>query len=214
MRVDSIGWMRRSVLALAGLLAMVVVAVAGPAGQASAAPNHSKLCWTVVENGQLKVYCVDIEVQWPWDKYFECWMCGLDFDWKHDPEIGELDGVIEQNVVKGVSYLGQAEFATDRALAARLRTQALDAFTVAARYSGGSTTTLGSVNVANPERNTADPEPSPWSVAAGTDLADGVTLLQRSFSADPTTAARLRSLAQAQFDEAYQELSTQRVIGD
>jgi hypothetical protein len=48
-------------------------------------------------------------------------------------------------------------------------------------------------------------------VAAGADIADGVALLRRSFE-DPVNAGRLRSLAAAQFDQAYTELSEQRVI--
>jgi len=213
MNSNSAGWLRRAAFGLVGVLTMSVVAAFGPVQQASAAPYTSKLCWLDTSSGQLKIYCVDIEVVWPWDKYFECWMCGLAFDWQHDPVIREeLEAVVGQQTVQGIAKLGQAQFTKDAAVRSRLRTEAMNAFTAAARYSGQSTMSMQATGAANPERNTFEPDPHPWSVAAGADIADGVALLQRSF-ADPTNAARLRSLATAQFDEAYAELSQQQAIG-
>lgn len=208
----SIVWLRRTAFALIGMLALSVVAAIGPATEASAAPYMSKLCWLDWSNGQLKVYCVDIEVVWPWDKYTECWMCGLSFDWQHDPVIREdLEAAVGQQVVNGIDKLGAAEFTRDVTLRAQLRAEAMSAFTAAARYGGGSAMSMQSTGVANMERNTYEPDPHPWTLAAGADIVDGVALLQRSFE-DPVNAGRLRALAAAQFDEAYTELSQQRVI--
>jgi hypothetical protein len=209
------GWLRRAAMGLIGVLALSAVAAFGPAREADAAPYVSPFCWHDWSSGHLEVHCVDIEVVWPWDEYIDCWMCGLSLEWEHDPVIRvELEAVVGEQVVKGVGKLGQAEFTRDAALRSRLRAEAMDAFTAAARYSGESTMSVEAIGTADPAKNTfrADPQPEPWSVAAGVDIADGVALLQRSFE-DPANAARLRSLAAAQFDEAYDELSQQRVIG-
>ena len=107
----------KAAFGLVGVLTMSVLAAFGPVQQASAAPYTSKLCWLDYSSGQLKVYCVDIEVAWPWDKYFECWMCGLSFDWQHDPVIREdLEAVVGaqtvQVQVKGDRFTAVARTAT------------------------------------------------------------------------------------------------------
>jgi hypothetical protein len=208
------GWLRRTAAALAGALALAVVSGMGPSAQeASAAPYQSKLCWTVMEDGRLKVYCVDIQVKWPWEKYFECWMCGLGIDWLHDPVIREdFEGLVGRHVTQGLATLGLAEFEADARKRDALRGQAMAQFDAATRYAGESRMRLGATYEADPERHTVDPSPDPWAEAAGIDVADGITLLQAAI-ADPRDAARLRALATAQFDEAYQELSLQKAIG-
>jgi hypothetical protein len=194
-------------IALAVTLAMVAPLVG--AWEASAAPGRGKLCWW----DSSIVHCVDIEIVMPWDKYLECWMCGFSFLHRYDPVIrAEVDASIGEQVTKGLSKLGEAQLTQDEAVRARLRTEALDAFTASARHGTGSTMKLRSAGIANPEKNTFVPSTYPWLIAAGEDVADGVTLLQRSFS-DPANAARLQSLAVAQFDEAYQELSEQVATG-
>jgi hypothetical protein len=206
-------WLGRMAVTLVGALALGVVGAIGPAAPANAAPGKSKLCWVYYEDRQLTVHCVDIQVQFPWDKYLECWMCGLAIDWDHDPVIrDELDGLIGEQSVKGLTKLGQAQFTTDPALRTRLRNEAMAAFTAAARYGVGSRTGVAAVGVADWERQTFDPSPDPWLEAAGHDVADGLGLLKQSF-ADPANAARYRALAAGQFDEAYAELSQQQVIG-
>jgi len=214
MRTRSVNWLRRSALALVGALALAAASGAGPSAQeASAAPYKSLLCYMIVEDGQLKVYCQDIEVEWPWDKFFDCWMCGLGFDWRHDPVIREdLQGLVSQYTVKGLTTLGTAEFTSNPTLRQQLRARALEEFGVAARYAGESRVTLGAAGLADAANNRFDPSPDPWTQAAGTDIADGVTLMQQA-ARNPRDAARLRALAAAQFDEAYAELSGQRVIG-
>jgi hypothetical protein len=62
MRNSSVGGLRRAAFAWSGVLALSVVAAFGPAKEASAAPYQSKLCWLDWSNGQLRIYCVDIEV--------------------------------------------------------------------------------------------------------------------------------------------------------
>ncbi|HEY0638207.1 MAG TPA: hypothetical protein VGD67_11225 [Pseudonocardiaceae bacterium] len=215
----SMTWLRRSATALVGALALAVVAVTGPsapeASAASAASYKSKLCWTVMEDGRLKVYCVDIQVQWPWDKIFECWMCGVGLDWTHDPVLPEsVEGLVGQHVVNGLATLGDARYAPDPATRDRLRAAAMEQFSVATRYAGGTGMRFLAAGEANPEKNTFVRMSLPWMQAAGVDAADGITLLQRAAAtADPREAARLRALATAEFDEAYAELSEQRVIG-
>lgn len=213
MRSNAIGWIRRLGVSLVGVLALAVVAAVGPASQASAAPNHSKFCWTVWENGHLKVYCVDIQVQWPWDKYMDCIMCGLTIDWQHDPEVREeIEGIVGEQVAKGLTDLGLAAFTKDPALQQRLRTEALGAFDAAALAGGQNRLSPAAVGQGNPEKNTFEADPHPWSQAGAQDLADGMALLKQA-AANPRDAAQLRRLATAQFDEAYTEFATQRAIG-
>ncbi|MET0233474.1 MAG: hypothetical protein ABW224_02425 [Kibdelosporangium sp.] len=203
------GFLRRLALVLAGLLTLTVVT----SGQAQAGPHHGKLCWPVWTNGQLKIICVDIQVQWPWDKYLECHMCGVGIDWSHDPVVrDDLEGIIGAEIVTGLSLLGDASFTRDPAQAAKLRDEALGAFTTAARLNDKSTMRVGAAGIADPVKNTFEQAGFTWLNAAGDDVADGVSLLQRSFS-DPAAAPRLRAAAIAQFDEAYKELSHQEVIG-
>ncbi|MBP2326147.1 hypothetical protein JOF56_006532 [Kibdelosporangium banguiense] len=202
-------FLRRAALLLAALLTLTVVG----SGQASASPYHGKLCWPIWSNGQLKIYCIDIQVKWPWEKYFECWMCGPAFDWSHDPVIREdIRGRVGEEIVSGLSLLGQAEFTRDPAQRAKLEAEAMGAFTTAARLSDKSVMKLGAAGVADPQKNTLQRLDLDWLNAAGTDVGNGIWMLQRSF-ADPAAAPRLRAMAAAEFAEAYDELSQQEVLG-
>ncbi len=210
----SVSWVRRSALALVGALTLAVVSGMGPTTrEASAAPYTSLLCYVFEEDGQLKVYCQDIEVEWPWDKIFDCWMCGLALDWTHDPVIrDELEGLVGKHTINGLTALGSAAFAGSPAERARFRSEAMEQFGVAARHAGESTMRFSASGLGDAENNRFDPSPDPWAQAAGIDVADGIALLQRA-ARDPGNAARLRAQAAAQFDEAYIELSQHRVIG-
>jgi hypothetical protein len=203
------GFLRRVALMLAGLLTLTVVA----SGPAHASPYQSKLCWIMWTNGQLKIYCLDIQVKWPWEKYFECWMCGGGFDWSHDPVIREdIEGRVGEEIVSGLSLLGDAEFTRDPAQRAKLEAGAMAAFTTAARLNGRSAMKLDAAGIADPVKNTFQRADLDWLNAAGTDVGNGIQLLQRSF-ADPAAAPGLRAKAAAEFAEAYDELSQQEVLG-
>jgi hypothetical protein len=203
------GFLRRVALMLAGLLTLTVVA----SGQAHASPYHGKLCWPVWTHGQLKIYCIDIQVKWPWDKFDECWVCGVAFDWSHDPVIlQDIEGRVGEEIVSGLSLLGTAEFTRDPAQRAKLEAEAMGAFTTAARLNDKSAMKLGAAGIADPTKNTLQRADLDWLNAAGTDVGNGIHLLQQSF-ADPASAPRLRSQAAAEFAEAYDELSQQEVLG-
>jgi hypothetical protein len=203
------GFVRRLALVLAGLLTLTVVA----SGQANAQSNHGKLCWPIWQDGQLKIYCMDIQVEWPWEKYLECYMCGVGFEWSHGPVIREdIEARVGQEIVSGLSLLGNAEFTRDPALRAKLESEALGAFTTAARLNDKSSMKLGHAAIADPAKNTFQRTDLGWLNAAGTDVGNGIQLLQQSF-ANPSTAPRLRTQAAAEFAEAYDELSQQKVLG-
>jgi hypothetical protein len=203
------GFLRRVALMLTGLLTLTVVA----SGQAHASPYQSKLCWPIWTNGQLKIFCVDIQVVWPWEKYFECWMCGVGFEWQHDPVIREdIEARVGEEIVNGLSLLGDAEFTRDPAQRAKLEAEAMGSFTTAARLNDKSAMKLDAAGIADPVKNTFQRTGLDWLNAAGTDVGNGIQLLQRSF-ADPAAAPRLRAQAAAEFAEAYDELSQQKVLG-
>jgi hypothetical protein len=181
---------------------------------AQAGTHTSKLCWPIWQDGQVKIYCVDIQVEWPWEWYLECYVCGAGIDWSHDPVIREdLESLVSEEIVTGLQTLGAAEFTRDPAQRAKLENEALNTFTAAARHSGKSAIKPGTTGMADPTKNTLTPAGFVWLDAAAQDVADGITLLQRSI-ADPTAAPRLRALAAAEFAEAYDELSQQKAIGN
>jgi hypothetical protein len=189
------------------LATFVVALLTAFAVQAPAqASQFGVMCyWETDAHGIPRLHCIDIEVALPWDKFVHCWMCGFATKW-HD--LGLLPATqvqIGQHIVEGVQKLGEAAFAKDPALP---RAQAADAFTAAARLSGTARLSVDQIGVADSANNTFNPQPDPpgWFKAGAVDIADGVTLLQRS------TDPRNLDLAMAQFDKAYQELSEEVVI--
>jgi hypothetical protein len=205
-------WLRGIALTLAGILG--VITFVAPAQEASAG-TYGRFCWVAgYFHGIPIIQCVDIPILVKWDEWWgpQCPRCGLSIDFAVDPA-GDPDYLtkINDRLGHGLLTLGNAATTQDPGLRAKLRLQALDEFTAAARYSGKATLSVKSVGVANPEKQTYEPQPIPWLTAGGLDVADGVGLLQRSFR-DPDNAAKLRDAAVAQFDNAYEELATQKEI--
>jgi hypothetical protein len=207
-----IKWLRRVALALAGVFGLI--SFVGPAQEASASV-FGRFCWVAgYIHGIPIVKCVDIPIVVLWDDWWGpgCPICGLSIDFSLDPVVNpDVLGTINDRIGHGLATLGNAAIAQDPGLRAKLRSQALDDFTAAARFTGKATLGVKSVGVANPEKNTYEPQPIPWLAAGGLDVADGVALLQRSFT-DSDNAAKLRDAAVAQFDEAYGELATTQEI--
>ena len=120
------------------------------------------------------------------------------------------DKQLHAAVVTGLGKLGEARVATDPAVRARLRAEALELFTVAARALGDASVRLGAAGYYDPRTGATVVTGTAWLAAAGTDVGNGLTLLQRSF-ADPSPQP-WRRLATAAFDEAYTQIATKRVI--
>lgn len=199
MRLTKIGTVLTA-LALAVAGAMVTVARAQAA-------TVGRDCYHV---GEFQVICAPLEVNWPWPQW--CIMCDLYTQHVADPVINpELSDQVATHFAHGMNALGQAATATDPARKATLRATAFQEFVSAARAAGGSRLSVRRVGWLDRTTGRLSPEPQPWLRESGVDLADGVGWLQLSFT-DPANANRYRSLAMAQFDQAYTEIADQRVI--
>jgi hypothetical protein len=195
----------RTVLAVTAASLAAVVGLSTPA---SASP-HLPLNWCFTVDGH--IHCYPIPVSWDWRD--DCPNCGVLIDWRNDAVINPaVETGIDRYLGNGLTGLGAATTTTDPALAARLRTAALDEVTQAARLAGSSRLVVSQACIADPTINRGDPSPDPWRQAAGVDLADAVTMLQSALT-DPANATHYRSAAATQLDNAYQELAQQRVIG-
>lgn len=141
-----------------------------------------------------------------------CEVCGPAFRWTHDPVINpEMENRFTERVSTGIRLIGQATYTANPTAAAQLRTEALNAFTTAASASGRSSVRLGAVGLANPTTGgfTARPDLL-WLAASGGDVLDGIAELKRVLYPGPVGGSR--AAAMRQFEEAYSELSQQRVI--
>jgi hypothetical protein len=187
--------------ALAGLaLAIVGTMVTVAPAQAAIAGRE---CYKLSDG----FLCAPLAVNWPFPRDL-----GLLVEHGEDPVIPrDLAELVDQHLVQGTSKLSEAAQTTDPARSASLRTDALTTFVSAARAAGGSRLFVRRAGWIDPVTGRFEPEPDPWLWESGVDEADGIAWLQRSF-ADPANAARYRSLAMAQFDEAYTEIATKRVI--
>jgi hypothetical protein len=201
MRRTKIGTLRAGLTAVALAVMSTVLSVA-PA-QAAAA---GKDCYVI--DGQ--VICVPLAVNWLW--WLDCPQCGRFVRHSEDPVIRQdLAELVNQYLSQGLGDLSAATLTTDPTRKAALRNAALDKFVSAARSASGSRVFVGWAGRIDPATGRLGPEPEPWLWESGVDEADGIAWLQRSF-ADPANAARYRSLAMAQFDEAYTEIANKQVI--
>lgn len=114
------------------------------------------------------------------------------------------------DLAAGLGLLDRAASAGPRE-AAGLRVEAQNAFLSAARRLGDNRIRLGEVGVVDWERGVIRPEPDPWLVAAGTDVGNGLTLMQQALAnpdPQPWLAAAMR-----EFDEARLELAFREPVG-
>lgn len=201
------GWRRR----LAVLLAMLVASLGGVAVTTATpayAATSTTYCFPFFQDGVLiGYYC--IEVPFAYDPN-PC-LCpdfaidiltnpALETDWQRG-YLGEVG--------RGLGLLGQA--AANPREATRLRQQAQAAFVSAGRYLGGVSLSLRQVGIADVAELRLDPSPEPWLVAAGSDLVDGLQLIQlaRASSAPAPLLAR----AMVEFEAAYQQLTAPQLRG-
>ncbi|XVV06040.1 hypothetical protein ACQPW3_11900 [Actinosynnema sp. CA-248983] len=170
--------------------------------------------WTVVDGQPKRTWQCDpiplLIITFPGDG--GCPECGIGMLWRHEQVINpEKENLFAERVSTGLRLIGRATRTTDPTTATRLRTEALDAFTTAASTSGFSPLALQSAGVANPTTGgfTARPDLA-WLAASGADVIDGIVELKRVLYPGPVGGSR--AAAMRQFDEAYAELSQQRVI--
>jgi hypothetical protein len=190
------------------LFIAAAIAIIGMGTPANAQP-HGSLYWCVKIDGH--IICAPVAIDWGWE--WKCPQCGVLVDYGNDAIINpQVEGDITQHLGNGLQYLGQAALTTDKALQAKLRTEALNQANVAARLTGKSQLRVAQVGSVDRATMRFEPEPAPWLQAAGQDLADAVSLLQSAL-ANPAAADRYRAAAAVQLDEAYNELATQKAIG-
>jgi hypothetical protein len=196
---------RTVLLLLATVLGLATATVAMPATPAQASPGF-RLCLPVYDEGGTKIigwdchwYDLPIEVPCP-----PCpW--ALEFDHLVNPP----DRWYVEDLLDGLDLLQQA--ALNPREADQFRASALREFRSAAQRAGDGGIRLGTVGHADLQRNVIEPDPTPWLVAAGTDLADGMQLMHRAIR-DPEPDPWIEA-AMGQFEEAYQEIAQQRPIG-
>lgn len=204
-------WLRGIAFSLVGLLGLVTFVV--PAQQAAASP----VGYICVRVWQPLLHrwiwrCWPIPVLIDWDWKWKCPQCGLAINWRE--QLGDPDPLsrINETINEGLLDLGHAAFAQDPAEQIKLREAALESFTTAAHTLGRTSLNVGEVGVVNEEKNTFEARQIDFLSAAGQDVADGVTLLQKSFGSSGDDAAKLREAAAGQFDLAYKALATGTVV--
>jgi hypothetical protein len=195
--------MKKVRLALAALLVAGLALVAAPAAPASASPVGIE-CYTIYDQFGFKHrHCIVIGA---WEEIDWCKGCPWIIDVREQIVLPEFD----DQVLTAVDLLSQAAYAGDPRTAAALHDQAIAQFTSAARSLRGTPVTAGFVGYLDLATGKDVATQTAWLAAASQDLADGMTLLERSFgSSDPAALVRL---ATAQFDEAFQEIDQKVAI--
>jgi hypothetical protein len=195
--------MKKVRLALAALLVAGMALVAAPAAPASASPHLE--CYTIYDKWGLKhFHCVVVGA---WEEIDWCKGCPWIIDIREQIVLPEFD----EQILNAVDLLSQAAYAGDPRTAAALHDQAIAQFTSAAQSLKGTPVTAGFVGYLDVNTGKDVATRTDWLAAASQDLADGMTLLERSFgSSDPAALVRQ---ATAQFDEAFQEIDQKVAIG-
>jgi hypothetical protein len=197
-------WIGTALVLLALVMGASTAAVA-----TTAAPAQAFVC-----AGYLPVYgpggqiigwiCIPVEVEIDICPGCPDWAIG--FDHLVLPE----DARYVEDLAAGLGLLDRAASAGPRE-AAGLRADAQQAFLTAARRLGDNRVRLGEVGAVDWERDVIRPEPAPWLEAAGTDVGNGLSLMQAALAdpqPDPWLAAAMR-----EFDEAYLEIVHQEPVG-
>lgn len=195
-----------TMLALIALVLGLSTASVAATTPAQAAPGSSlELCFPVVDpaTGQIVDWiCVPIPVEQD-----PCPGCP-DFAIGFDHLIIPTDPWYVEDLALGLELLGQAARTDDRREAARFRAQATSAFLAAAERLGDTRIQLAEVGFVDRENQVIEPEPHPWLVSAGTDLAGGLTMMQQAVtSPEPTPWI---AAGMARFDAAFDALAQQR----
>lgn len=153
---------------------------------------------------------------WYWIDQMEgiigCPKCLHWFDFKKSEELHvEQEIALNGGITAGLGALSEAHVATDPRTRDRLRAEALAHFTAASRALGRASLSAGPVGYYDPAKDATVETGSEWLAAADQDVVDGIALLQEAL-ARPGQVPWLEA-AVAQFDEAFQEISTKKAIG-
>lgn len=195
--------MRKLRLALAMLMAAGMAFVVAPAAPAAASPTLE--CYTVVdENGQLQFHCFPVGAL---EEIRFCKHCPWIIDIREQIVLPEFD----EQILTAVDLLSQAAYAGDPRTSAALHDRAIAQFTTAARALRGTPVSAGFVGYFDVDARRDVATQTVWLAAAVQDIADGLTLLERSFGS--SDAAALVTQATAKFDEAYKEIDQKVAIG-
>lgn len=159
----------------------------------------------VLPNGQVRWICIPI-----WVEVDLCPGCP-DHAFELDHAVQPADEWWVEGLTNGLGLLDRAAHVGPRE-AAGLRAQAQDAFFAAARGLGvGNRVRLGQAGALDWETGVIRPDPDPWLVAAGTDVADGLNAMLQAL-AGPFPDPWLER-AMAEFEEARVELALREPIG-
>lgn len=199
-------WLATALAALALVLGIGTATVGVASAPAHAAGGGFLLCLPVHDqNGNL--------VDWAcvWISLTTEEVCPPCPDWGFslDHLVNPADRWYVEDLVGGLGLLEQAALNPRRA--EQLRAAAQEEFLSAARRLGETETRLGQAGSIDWELNVIRPDADPWLVAAGTDVGNGLTLMQQAL-AEPDPEPFLAA-AMAEFEEAYQELAQQQPIG-
>jgi len=199
----------RTALALALLvLGAGTATVAAPATPALASGSYIMLCFPVYNaNGQIIDWvCHPYELPREAEPCVNC----PDFALGMDHLVLPADPYYFEDLLRGLDLLGQAAVADPRQ-AASLRAAAEAAFLAAAERLGDNQVRLGEAGIVDWELNIVRPDPDPWLWAAGTDVGNGLTLMQQAL-ANPEPSPWIQA-GMAEFEEAYQEIIQRQPIG-
>jgi hypothetical protein len=197
------GKLRLTLVLVALVLAGSTAAVSTAPTPAHASPQVYTICFPVYSyswTGQLVIIgwrCHDIPVLRYIDPCPPCPEAVIGFEHLVNPP----DPWYVDDLLDGLDLLGQA--AVNPRDAQQLRAAAQLEFAAAAQRVGDPGIRPGVVGRVNRQQNIIEPVPLPWLLAAGTDLASGLRLMQQG----------QRDAAMSEFDETYQEIAQQRPIG-
>jgi hypothetical protein len=203
----NLGRLIRVALVLLALVVGVGTATIGAAPTpAQAGGPYIVVCFPVYWHGIIIGWeCHRIPIPVEMDICPRCPDWALSFDHLVNP----ADPRYVRDILDGLDLLGQA--ALNPRQADQLRAAAQLEFIAAAGRVGDPEIQPGEVGIVDWQRNVIEPEPDPWLVAADTDLADGLRLMQRGLR-EPDPSPWLDA-AMDQFEEAYQEIARQQPVG-
>jgi hypothetical protein len=197
-------------VAMFAALVMALALNAGIAAKPAQAAIVIKVCFPVIINHGIVIWqCITITVK---SSIGICLRCpdpyAIDFI---EDRVLPVERKIQylEKLTGGLDLLGQAGQTSDPKVRDGLRLQALDSFIGAAKVLGDFKVKLNQVGYADLKANVLKPGKEPWLAAAGTDIADGLRLLQNGSDA----GAEQQSKAMAEFDEALAELTQMVPIG-
>ncbi|WP_027346905.1 hypothetical protein [Hamadaea tsunoensis] len=195
--------MKKLRLALAALVVAGAALAVAPASPAAASPSIE--CYTIVDDyGQVHYHCYVVGAL---EEICFCKTCPWIVDIREQIVLPEFD----EQILTAVDLLSQAAYAADPRTGAALHDRAVAQFTAAAQSLKGTPVTAGFVGYHDITTGKDVATRTAWLAAASQDLADGVTLLEKSFGSGDSAA--LVRAATAQFDEAFQEINQKAAIG-